>query len=355
MTFSRLHPERGGGFDTLFADVSPLMVERPPAAPQFFYVTIDEVNLAWSFFVSDYANTSRRTNRASYSIYFCPISFATPAQMSNQGVSTDAFNNSVLIVSGPAPPRGGDVRFTSASHFGEDGWFFCTSRSPGLLEGPFNGPVRSPVIQTDLNNAIPPEVTDPTITKTDVVINGQTVAKLDFSAIIPAEFSGVIAISMTNQGTGYTSVPDVAFSGGDGTGAAGFATVDLTAGIVTGVTITSGGRDYSNPPTIAFTGGGGSGAAATASIGQSSIFSGYQLYIRDYFEGISPTTEESVSVARNFTLPAGQALTGTLYLLPDNPPFSNNVTFYFVSLSPSGRRRLDPENAPSFTIVGGIT
>lgn len=63
-------------------------------------------------------------------------------------------------------------------------------------------------------------------------------------------------------GSGYTSAPTVAFSGGGGSGAA--ATAVLTNGRVTGLTITNGGTGYTSAPTIAFTGGGGTGAAGTA-------------------------------------------------------------------------------------------
>ncbi len=75
----------------------------------------------------------------------------------------------------------------------------------------------------------------------------------------------VSAVTVTNQGTGYTSAPTVAFSGGGGTGAAAIATV--AGGKVTKVTVTNPGTGYTSAPTVAFSGGGGSGAAATASYG----------------------------------------------------------------------------------------
>lgn len=71
-------------------------------------------------------------------------------------------------------------------------------------------------------------------------------------------------VTITNGGSGYTTPPSVAFSGGGGTGATGVAV--LTADKVTGVTITSGGSGYTSAPAIVFSGGGGSGAAATATV-----------------------------------------------------------------------------------------
>lgn len=74
------------------------------------------------------------------------------------------------------------------------------------------------------------------------------------------------AISLTSGGTGYTSAPTVAITGGGGTGATATATV--SAGSVTGFTITNAGSGYTSAPTIALTGGGGgTGAAATAVVG----------------------------------------------------------------------------------------
>jgi hypothetical protein len=114
--------------------------------------------------------------------------------------------------------------------------------------------------------------------------------------------SGVVeGVTITAPGTGYTSLPTVAFSGGGGSGAAGTAflvgtsvasvgsivggagyttapTVTLTGGggsgatatatvaggAVTAVTVTAPGSGYTSPPTVNFTGGGGTGASATA-------------------------------------------------------------------------------------------
>lgn len=76
--------------------------------------------------------------------------------------------------------------------------------------------------------------------------------------------AGVAAVAITSGGSGYTSPPTVAFTGGGGTDAAGTATV--VAGAVTAVAITSGGSGYTSPPTVAFTGGGGTAAAATCTL-----------------------------------------------------------------------------------------
>ena len=74
----------------------------------------------------------------------------------------------------------------------------------------------------------------------------------------------VKSVTMTSQGSGYTTAPTVQFVSGTGHGATAVATI--SAGKVTGVTITNGGTGYQTPPTITFIGGGGSGATATSVI-----------------------------------------------------------------------------------------
>lgn len=80
-----------------------------------------------------------------------------------------------------------------------------------------------------------------------------------------ASSQAVQSVTVTNGGTGYTDAPAVAFSGGSGTGAAGYAIVNN--GVVSSIVITAPGSGYSGTPTVAFTGGGGSSAAGTAVVG----------------------------------------------------------------------------------------
>ena len=78
------------------------------------------------------------------------------------------------------------------------------------------------------------------------------------------------AISLTTGGTGYTTAPTVAITGGGGTGAT--ATAIISGGAVTGFNITNPGAGYTSTPTIALTGGAGSGATAAAVLGDSDDF-----------------------------------------------------------------------------------
>ncbi len=76
--------------------------------------------------------------------------------------------------------------------------------------------------------------------------------------------NGVIAVSVTAGGSGYTSAPTVGFTGGAGTGATAVAII--SGGAVIAVVMTAEGSGYTSAPTVSFTGGGGTGATATASI-----------------------------------------------------------------------------------------
>jgi hypothetical protein len=78
--------------------------------------------------------------------------------------------------------------------------------------------------------------------------------------------SRVIKVTMTNTGSGYTSIPTVQFTSSTGFGATATAVLGTgaNAGKVVAVTVTEDGQNYQNAPIIDFIGGGGTGAAATA-------------------------------------------------------------------------------------------
>lgn len=81
---------------------------------------------------------------------------------------------------------------------------------------------------------------------------------------------GLAALSLTAGGTGYTTAPTVAITGGNGTGAT--ATATISGGEVTGFNITNPGSGYTSTRTVALSGGAGSGAAATALLGAGDDF-----------------------------------------------------------------------------------
>ena len=81
----------------------------------------------------------------------------------------------------------------------------------------------------------------------------------------------VNSLTVTNGGSGYTSVPTVAFTGTNTTVAT--TTAVLTSTSVASLTVSTGGTLYTSAPTVVFTGGGGSGAIATPVFTASTIAS----------------------------------------------------------------------------------
>jgi hypothetical protein len=78
----------------------------------------------------------------------------------------------------------------------------------------------------------------------------------------------VTSITLTNQGSGYTSVPTVTFTSGSGRDAAATAVrgTGANANKIIRIDITNPGTGYQTAPIISITGGSGAGAVATASI-----------------------------------------------------------------------------------------
>lgn len=74
----------------------------------------------------------------------------------------------------------------------------------------------------------------------------------------------VSGFTISNGGSGYSTAPTVALTGGGGTGATAVAV--LTAGVVTAIQIVNPGTGYTSAPSVGFSGGGGTGAAATSAI-----------------------------------------------------------------------------------------
>ncbi len=105
----------------------------------------------------------------------------------------------------------------------------------------------------------PPDCAYPDATPGILRVDGDGIGPWSSGSAVGA----VVAVDVTNGGTGYTSVPTVTFSGGTGSGAQGTAVI---SGVVSSVAVTNGGTKYNQAPTVTFTGGGGSGAAATAKV-----------------------------------------------------------------------------------------
>lgn len=98
-------------------------------------------------------------------------------------------------------------------------------------------------------------------------------------ALLPKATTGVASINISNGGSGYTSAPTVALTGGGGAGA--LAVALITGGVVTAVLITNPGAGYTSPPAVGLTGGAGSGAAAAAILDTSPTHAAGYLTTKD--------------------------------------------------------------------------
>ncbi len=136
------------------------------------------------------------------------------------------------------------------------------------------------------------------------------------SAITGIVNGGVRFVTITNRGSGYTSVPRVAFSSAPSGGKTTVGISTMIAGIVDlcepdvnlsrvqGVQIINPGYGYTVAPKVAFIGGGGSGAAGTAYIGNGVVGiititnggSGYTSSPSVTFTGISTISASAYAV-----------------------------------------------------------
>jgi len=88
---------------------------------------------------------------------------------------------------------------------------------------------------------------------------------------------GLVKVSVSTGGSGYSSAPTVALSGGGGTGATAYAVMAGT--MVDSVIVAAAGTGYTAAPSVSFSGGSGSGAAATAT-----VYAGAMRYLT-FFKG----------------------------------------------------------------------
>lgn len=78
----------------------------------------------------------------------------------------------------------------------------------------------------------------------------------------------VTSIAVTNQGSGYTSIPTISFTSSSGRDAAAVAVLGTgpLSGKLVSINLTNSGTGYQTAPIVNINGGGGSGAFATATI-----------------------------------------------------------------------------------------
>ena len=105
---------------------------------------------------------------------------------------------------------------------------------------------------------------------------GQTTTGAGSTAInITTVSDAVTSIQITNGGTGYSSTPTVALSGGGFTTAATVGSVTVVGGVITEIKVATNGSGYDTLPDVIIVDSTGVGAAAVTTVGQ---VNNYQIF-----------------------------------------------------------------------------
>ena len=157
-----------------------------------------------------------------------------------------------------------------------------------------------------------------------------------------ADVDGVGSVTITNGGSGYSSVPTVAFAApSSGTTATGTAVVTNNA--VTGILITDGGSGYTSVPAISFSGGGGGSSAAATAV----------LSIRSHSLAESsniPTEFDKDDWPKVIKLEVGEKPSGwSANTPPDEITSTDSISIVGVKLGAGGVAIVNSNHAHSYT------
>lgn len=155
--------------------------------------------------------------------------------------------NAVVLPDGaieaPTNPVPTEAAFFVALYDGENvaGFYAAKSsifRSEDIAISDTNSLSQLPIRITALNNSGAASA---------ITIVPPKVDKRAATAVASVSSGGVTAVAVTDGGNGYSTAPEVTFSG-DGTGAA--ATATIVGGKVTAISVTSAGTGYTTAPTV---------------------------------------------------------------------------------------------------------
>lgn len=160
---------------------------------------------------------------------------------------------------------------------------------------------------------------DTDFTATILAQAGQTTTGAGQTALsISTISSAVTSIEVTSGGSGYTTPPIVALSGGGFTTAATIGEVTIVGGVITNIKVATPGSGYVTQPTVIISGGSGTGASATANIG---VQNGYGI-----FETTSGFNEQGFINAADYAQDVSNAwLPRTTYAAGDQLYFQDRL------------------------------
>ena len=248
-----------------------------------------------------------------------------------------------VTVQNPQP----GVILTPSTRNGELTWpaIDCSAAQVGEFGAPgatswVTGAPGAEVMSVTLTAAGSGYTTAPTVALTGGAGTGAT-------AVATLVGAGISGISVAAAGTGYATAPTVTLVGGGGTGATATATV--VAGAITAFTVTAAGTGYTSPPTVQLSGGGGTGGAGTAAVTASAVASvtvtnpgsGYTSAPTVAFSGGGGTAAAGTAV-----LSASTAQAGISAAIFNNAPDILDLTV--TALSNKGFGNLRVTVAPAF-------
>ena len=137
------------------------------------------------------------------------------------------------------------------------------------------------------------------------------------------------AASILAGGTGFTTVPTIAFSGGGGTGAT--ATASIAGGAITAITITNAGSGYTSVPNVVITGGSGVGASASVALNSPALAMQFYYQMKEGFYVPGLTTQPAPGTILPFLrplvggVPQGDPVTGDPLTILYRPTWPANA------------------------------
>lgn len=173
-------------------------------------------------------------------------------------------------------------------------------------------------IQLKGNNNTPVAVNGDSTDGSQACWNGRTQMSTPTSYTDGCQPSGgVTSIIVDNPGTGYTSVPTITLTGGEGSGATATASIEEEQiGIITSIAVDSGGVGYTSPPIVAFSSGAATATAVLATTGATEVTGGTVTSTTVVSGGSGYTTAPTVTFAggdgAGATATAVLSTTGTL-------------------------------------------
>ena len=154
--------------------------------------------------------------------------------------------------------------------------------------------------------------------------------------------NGITGFVVNSGGTGFTTPPTVALSGGGFTTAATIGSVEISDGAITKINLATSGSGYVTEPTVLISGGGGTGASLTPIIG-----SQYNYVIA---EGLNTFDEQGFINYSDYSKDAGEFWTPNTAVTAGSLIYFNDRLY---TVAAGGTTNLNPPTHTTGTVSNG--